>query len=136
MIICRTYYRCLETTERRHQCHHRPYTVNTAAAARQRMLTSPGVVTVFTSQELATVKYAQPSRVRRKLHLCTKSAVIKRLLLERASQFLLAVNYKFCPRAKTSSCGSECGWGGRQKAPVSRTDERLKIAGSFVSQGK
>lgn len=93
------------------------------SATRARSAALQDVVTVFTGQDTATVKYAKPSGVQRKLHLCWKKPVIKRLLLE--NHFLLVVKYKL--RAKTSLCGPEC---------VSRTDDRLKIAGSFVSQDK
>lgn len=51
-----------------------------------------GVVTVFTGRDLAI--YAKHSRVQSKLHLCLEIGSHKRLLLENASRFLLAVNYK------------------------------------------
>lgn len=51
-----------------------------------------GEVTVFTGRDLAI--YAKHSRVQSKLHLCLEIGSHKRLLLENASRFLLAVNYK------------------------------------------
>lgn len=74
-----------------------------------------GVVTVFTSQDTGTVKYTKPSGG--SSVNCTSagnSQSLKRLLLENASQFLLAVNYEFCVRKRPCVV---------LNGPVSRTDD-------------